>query len=87
MVVENLPRNPAKTDKISSAAGKIWRKLFEASGHASNFPRKFRNAILVRRLLKILCVNCHEAADGKPKCRSKLELARENLVPGAAERH
>lgn len=44
--------NPVKTDKVLSAACEIRRKLFDASGHVSNFPRKFRNAILVRRLLR-----------------------------------
>ena len=65
---ENILRPPAKTDRILSAAGKIWQNLFEASGRASNFPRKFRNATLVRRLLMILCVNCHEAADDESRC-------------------
>jgi len=51
--VDNHPRTRAKTDRILSAAGKIWRNLFEASGRASNFPRKFRNAIMVRRLRKV----------------------------------
>lgn len=86
-VVENRPRNPAKTDRNLSAAGKFWRNLFAPWSHASNFPRKFSNAILVRSLLKVSCVNCHEAADDKLECRSKLELAGENLVSGAVECH